>query len=88
LIGVNTNTPEAKKLKGTMDKEKLNWRSFVIQGAINAKWNEPGTPMYYVIDHKGVIRYKWFGSPGERAIDRALEKLIEEAEGNGRDTPQ
>ena len=22
-----------------MDKEKLNWRSFADQGAINAKWN-------------------------------------------------
>src|SRR5260370_41263401 len=30
----------------------------------------------YVIDHKGVIRHKWVGSPGEKAIDAALDKLI------------
>ena len=58
----------------------MNWRSFAYQEAINAKWN-PSTPCYYVIDHKGVIRYKWVGHPGEHAIDAALDKLIEEAEG-------
>ena len=64
-----------------MDKEKLNWRSFMDQqGTIFAKWNVAGTPTLYVIDHKGMIRYKWVGSPGENALDTALEKLIKEAE--------
>ena len=81
---MNTNTSEAKKLKAIMDKEELNWRSFVIQDAIDAQWNHPGTPMYYIIDHAGVIRHKWFGSPGEKAIDTSLEKLIKEVDGNGR----
>ena len=76
---MNTNNSDAKKLKEVMDKEQLNWRSFAAHGAINAKWNDPGTPMYYVIDHAGVIRYKWFGTPGEKAIDTAVETLIEKA---------
>ena len=59
----------------------MNWRSFADQGAINAKWNAD-SPTYYVIDPKGVIRYKWTGGPGEKTIDAALEKLIKEAEGN------
>jgi hypothetical protein len=74
---VNTNATEPKELKEIMDKEKLNWRSFVTQDTVKAKWDDPGTPMYYVIDHRGVIRYKWFGSPGEKAIDTAVETLIE-----------
>jgi hypothetical protein len=53
----------------------MNWRSFAHQEAINAKWS-PSTPSYYVLDPKGVIRYKWVGAPGEKAIDTALEKLI------------
>ena len=85
---MNANTSEPKKLKAIMDREKLNWRSFVGGDTINARWNEPGTPVYYVIDHKGVIRYKWFGSPGEKAIDAALEKLIREAEGHGGNRPK
>ena len=87
MIGVNVNESESKNLKERMDKEKMNWRSFAPQDAINAKWN-PSTPGYYVLDPKGVIRYKWVGAPGETAIDRALEKLIEAAAGRGKGTPK
>jgi len=87
LIGVNVNDRESLKLKETMAAEKMNWRSFGYQETVNAKWN-PSTPSYYVLDHKGVIRYKWIGAPGERAIDTALEKLIDEAEGDRRKRPK
>ena len=82
MIGVNTNTSDPKKLKAIMEKEKMNWRSFGSRD-IALKWNA-STPGYYILDHKGVIRHKWVGNtgPGEKAIDRALEKLIHEAEGN------
>src|SRR6266852_5706139 len=62
-----------------MDKEKMNWRSFAHQEAINAKWN-PSTPSYYVLDPRGVIRHKWVGAPGEKALDKAMERLIGESE--------
>jgi hypothetical protein len=72
-----------------MEKEKLTWRSFADpgplgQGPIATRWNLPGTPTMYVIDHKGVIRHKWVGAPGEKVIDAALEKLIREAEEGGK----
>jgi hypothetical protein len=68
------------QLKEVMDKEKLNWRSFMDdQGAIFRKWNVGGTPALYVIDHKGVIRHQWEGYPGAKAVDTALEKLTQEA---------
>jgi hypothetical protein len=86
LIGVNVNDYESKNLKERMDKEKMNWRSFAHQDEINDKWN-PSTPGYYVLDPKGVIRHKWVGAPGEKAIDTALEKLISEAEANGKKSP-
>ena len=47
-----------------------------------------GTPTLYVIDHKGVIRHKWVGGPGEKAIDAALDKLIKEAEVGGKKSPR
>ena len=71
-----------------MDKEKLTWRTFADDGSIVGTWNLPGTPTLYVIDHKGVIRHKWVGSPGEKVIDSALDKLIKEAEGKGKRTPK
>ncbi len=71
-----------------MDKENLNWRSFADkEGTIGAKWNA-GTPSYYVLDPKGVIRHKWVGAPGEKAIDTALENLIKQAEANGKNPPK
>jgi hypothetical protein len=78
LIGVNVLGHEPGQLKRVMNKERLNWRSFGDQ-AIVANWNA-ATPAYYVIDHLGVIRHKWVGSPGAKAIESALDKLIAEAE--------
>jgi peroxiredoxin len=57
------------------------------QGSIATKWNLSATPTTYVIDHKGVIRYKWLAAPGEKAIDAVLDELIKEAEGS-RKNPQ
>ncbi len=76
---------EPAQLKAVMDKENLTWRTFADpgdlgQGPIAARWNVSATPTLYVIDHRGVIRHKWLGGPGERAIDGALEGLIREAE--------
>jgi hypothetical protein len=89
LIGVNVAGNDATKLKQVVGREKLTWRSFadsgaIGQGAIAARWNLVGTPTLYVIDHKGIIRHKWVGSPGEQAIDKALARLIEVAELNNR----
>jgi hypothetical protein len=79
LVAVNINESESKDLKVRMDKEKMNWRSFVQQDAVNAQWN-PSTPCYYILDSQGVIRHKWIGPPGEKAIDTALDKLIDETQ--------
>ena len=93
LIGVNTNSYKPEKLKQVMDKEKLSWRSFADPrdekeegnyGHVCNQWNLEGTPSLYVLDHKGVIRYRWLGSPGEKVIDEALAKLLKEAEGGAK----
>lgn len=63
----------------------LTWRSFVDLGNAGAgpiarQWNHVSTPTMYLIDQKGVIRRKWVGTPGEKAIDEALERLMGETE--------
>jgi hypothetical protein len=83
-VHLNSDGDDAKTVKAVMVKENLNWRSFVDQGSIADKWKPAGTPTFYLIDHRGVIRYKWAGSPGEKVMDAALEKVIEEAEGAGK----
>ena len=92
LIGVSVGGANAKQLKRVMDREKLTWRSFVDAGTAGAgpiatKWNLSATPTFYLIDHKGVIRYKWAGAPGAKVMDAALDKLIKAAEGNSKIKP-
>ena len=88
LIGVNINCHDPKTLKEVMDKEQLNFRSFTDTaaggglGVIGSAWNLFGTPTVFVLDHKGVIRYRQIGIPDKKAIDEVLNKLIKEAEGN------
>jgi hypothetical protein len=80
-VHLNNDGDDAKTVKAVMARENLNWRSFVDQGAIADKWKPAGTPTFYVIDHRGVIRYRWAGAPGEKVMDAALEKVIEAADG-------
>jgi nitrogen regulatory protein PII-like uncharacterized protein len=87
-VHLNYDGEGAKKVKEVMDKEKLNWRTFVDRGAIAEKWKPAGTPTFYIIDSKGVIRHKWAGAPGEKAIAAALEKLIQEAEKDVKKSPE
>jgi nitrogen regulatory protein PII-like uncharacterized protein len=63
-----------------MAKENLSWRTFVDDGSIAKVWKPAGTPTFFIIDHRGVIRRKWAGAPGAKAIDQALEPLIADAE--------
>ena len=84
LVGVHVGGSTVKQLKEIMEKEKLPWRSFVDvgnagAGRLSKTWNYPATPTFYVIDHKGVIRHKWSGPPGEKVMDAALDKLIKAA---------
>jgi hypothetical protein len=84
LVGVNSD-PDLEKLKPVLEKEKITWRSFTngpegTGGPISKAWNVRGWPTLYLIDHKGVIRHKYLGSPGDKALDQAIEKLVAEAE--------
>ena len=93
LVGIHIGGLNAKQLKEVMAKEKLYWRSFVDAGNAGAgpiakKWNLSATPTLNVIDHKGVIRYKFAGAPGEKVIDAALDKLIKVAQENGKHSPR
>jgi hypothetical protein len=83
LVGVNSD-PDKAELKKAMEKENITWRSFFdggkIGGPIATRWAVQGWPTLYVIDHKGVIRHKHLGSPGDKVLDAEIDKLVKEAE--------
>src|SRR5947209_17432504 len=79
LLGVNSDKNK-EKLKKRMEKEKITWRSFWngpegTAGPISKAWNVHGWPTIYVLDPKGVIRYK--GLRGEK-LDEAVDELLAE----------
>ena len=93
LVGVHIGGSTARQLKAVIEKERITWRSFVDAGNAGAgpiatKWNISATPTFYVIDHKGVIRYKWAGAPGAKVLDATLDKLIKAAEADGKNPPR
>jgi hypothetical protein len=83
LVGINSDK-DRDALKEVLKKEEITWRSFwnggSTGGPISTEWNVQGWPTLYVIDHKGVIRHKHLGSPGDKVLDEELDKLITEAE--------
>ena len=84
LIGVNSDKDKAYFQAEAADMG-VTWRSFWCgekgtSGVIPSKWNVRGWPTLYVIDHNGVIRHKWVGSPGNEKLDEAIAALVEAAE--------
>jgi hypothetical protein len=93
LVGVHVGGSNTTQLKKITEKNQITWRSFVDAGQAGAgpiatSWNLSATPTFYVIDHKGVIRHKWAGPPGAKVVDEALDKLINAAEGDGKNSPK
>ena len=81
LIGVNSDIDKAE-LKERMAKEKITWRSFWngpkgTDGPISHAWNVRGWPTVYVLDAKGVIRFKGLR---EESLEKAVEELLRERE--------
>ena len=87
LIGVNGDDLTDDVMKVIADK-KITWPSFKDKQAdlppLSNMWDIAGWPTIYVIDHKGVIRHKWTGSPGAAKMDEAIEKLVADAEKDGK----
>jgi hypothetical protein len=84
LIGVNSDD-NLDELKPVLKEEAITWRSFWngkegTAGPISTEWNVHGWPTLYVIDHKGVIRHKHMGNPGNDKLDAEIEKLVAAAE--------
>jgi AhpC/TSA family len=79
LLGVNRDASR-ETLKKCEEKHKVTWRSFFDgrDGPISKRYNIKSLPTIYVLDAKGVIRYK--GVRGE-ALDRAVDGLLKEREG-------
>jgi Thioredoxin-like len=79
LIGMNSDKDKADWKKQAAENG-VTWRSFWngpdgTSGPISAKWNVHSWPTIYVLDKKGMIRFK--NVRGE-AMTKAVEELLAE----------
>jgi hypothetical protein len=51
-----------------------------LAGLILSRWDVHSRPTLFLIDAKGVLRHKLFGSPGEKILDEKINKMITEIE--------
>ena len=79
LIGVNGDEDRGVARK-MVESNGMSWRSFWNggpNGPITDRWNVQGWPATYVLDPKGVIRFK---QVREKKLDEAVDLLIKEVE--------
>ena len=78
LLGINSDGHA--RLKSTLEKQHMTWPSFAdgsTEGPIATAWGVHSWPTIYVLDAKGVIRYK--NVRGEQ-LDKAVDELLKEME--------
>ena len=77
LLGINSDPKN--RLREAMKKENITWRSWwdggKTGGPIAKAWNVSGWPTTYVLDGKGVIRYK---NVRDKSMDQAVDALLKE----------
>jgi hypothetical protein len=77
LLGINSDPKDT--LRKAMKQENITWRSWwdggSTEGPIQTQWNIRGWPTTYVLDHKGVIRFR---DVRDEAMDRVVEQLVAE----------
>jgi len=80
LVGVNSDT-DLEKLERVLRRERIDWPSFREEGtrAISRPWGVGGWPTTFILDGRGVIRYRnLHGDELVAAVDRLIWELEEE----------
>jgi hypothetical protein len=80
ILGINSDA-DREALKKVLAEEHLTWRSWwdggSTEGPIATTWNVRGWPTTYVLDGKGVIRYK---NVRDAELEKAVDTLLKEGE--------
>jgi hypothetical protein len=84
ILGINSDA-DREALKKVLAEEHLTWRSWwdggSTEGPIASQWNVRGWPTTYVLDGRGVIRYK---NVREKELDKAVDTLLKEGQRDGK----
>ena len=79
LVGINSDGDRSVLAK-IMKAQGITWRNAVdgsTSGPLATKWNVSGWPTVYVLDAKGVIRFR---DVRDEEMEKTVESLLKEAE--------
>lgn len=80
LLGVDQDG-KRETLQKAEKKNDLNWRSWWDDGrSIAGQWDVEVLPTLFLIDHKGVVRWRCEGVPNLKQMDELIVKWVKEAE--------
>ena len=86
LLGVNGDG-DGDKVRQQIKEQGITWQSWWdgrgednTRGPIADQFNADVWPTLYLLDHHGIIRHKFLGTPGTRRLDAAINALVEAAE--------
>jgi thiol-disulfide isomerase/thioredoxin len=80
LLGVNSDKDRAKAKEVTA-RERISWRSWwdgEAPGTIASQWGVRQWPMIYIIDKKGVIRYKRKHGDTHVKVNQTIDRIFGE----------
>jgi RNA polymerase sigma factor (sigma-70 family) len=80
LLSVSADQ-EKKTLEESVQKGEITWRCWWdgLEGPIARQWHIEGYPTVFVLDTKGVIRFKHLGQQ-DKALDQAVNELLQESQ--------
>jgi hypothetical protein len=82
LLGVSADETR-QELAETVKEKGVNWRNWWDgEGKIQFDYGVEGYPTIFLLDTNGVVREMFDGAPPREKLDRAVERLVREAEGN------
>jgi thiol-disulfide isomerase/thioredoxin len=81
LLGVNgdRNRDDARRVTRANGVPSRSWWDGAGTGSpIAQQWDVDGVPTTFLIDHKGVVRYKFVGAQPDHVLDAAVDELVRE----------
>ena len=79
VLGVNTDRSR-EALARARERVQVPGRSWWDRGLrISTDWDAEALPTVYLLDHRGVVRYRGTGAPRPDELDRQIEELLREA---------
>jgi hypothetical protein len=77
VVGVNAD-PDLETLRQSQESDHMTWRSWWDKrgGPIAYLWGIQGFPTVFLIDQRGVVRFKSLGPPRREELEHQIALLL------------